>query len=103
MVLPNCDLPDALRRAGDLRQNIASAPVVSSGVERSITMSMGVAISDCGGKDELERLLNQADARLYAAKEKGRNRIEHLAPRQKSGSWPRSQSLTVLFAVHRDR
>src|SRR5271157_3776721 len=73
MVLPNCDLPDALRRASDLRQNIASAPVVSSGVERSITMSMGVAISDCGGKDEMEKLLNQADAGLYAAKEKGRN------------------------------
>jgi two-component system, cell cycle response regulator len=83
MVLPDCDLPDALRRAGDLRQNIASAPVVSSGVERSITMSMGVAVSDCGGKDELERLLNQADAGLYAAKEKGRNRSEHFAPAAK--------------------
>ena len=86
MVLPNCDLPDALRRASDLRQNIASAPVVSSGVERSITMSMGVAISDCGGKDEMEKLLNQADAGLYAAKEKGRNRIEHFAPAAKKAA-----------------
>jgi diguanylate cyclase (GGDEF)-like protein len=86
MVLPNCDLPDALRRAGDLRQNIASAPVVSSGVERSITMSMGVAISGCGGKDEMEKLLNQADAGLYAAKEKGRNRIEHFAPAAKKAA-----------------
>ncbi|HEY6301716.1 MAG TPA: GGDEF domain-containing protein [Terriglobales bacterium] len=83
MVLPNCDLPDALRRGGDLRQSIASAPVVSSGLERSITMSMGVAISDRGGKDEIEKLLNRADAGLYAAKEKGRNRIEHFAPAAK--------------------
>jgi len=80
MVLPNCDLPNALQRANDLRENIASAPVVNSGVERSITMSMGVAISNNIGKDELEALLNQADAGLYAAKEKGRNRIEHFTP-----------------------
>jgi len=83
MVLPNCDLANALLRANDLRESIASKPVVSSGVERSITMSMGVAVSNCGGKDELEKLLNQADDGLYAAKEKGRNRIEHFAPTAK--------------------
>jgi len=83
MVLPNCDLPNALQRANDLREKIASAPVVNSGVERSITMSMGVAISNFGGKEELEALLNQADAGLYAAKEKGRNRIEHFTPAAK--------------------
>ncbi len=80
MVLPNCDLPNALLRANELREGIASAPVVSSDVERSITMSMGVAISNFAGKDELEKLLNQADAGLYAAKGKGRNRVEHFTP-----------------------
>ena len=77
LVLPNCDLPNALLRANQLRELIASAPVVCSGVEEPITMSMGVAVSDCDGKNELEALLNQADAGLYAAKEKGRNRVEH--------------------------
>ncbi|MGD0506639.1 MAG: diguanylate cyclase [Terriglobales bacterium] len=91
MVLPNCDLPNALLRANDLREIIASAPVVCSGVERSITMSMGVALSNCGGKDELEKLLNQADAGLYAAKEKGRNRIEHFAPAAKKAAAGRSR------------
>ena len=43
-------------------------------------MSMGVAVSACDGKNELEALLNQADAGLYAAKEKGRNRVEHFTP-----------------------
>src|SRR5271170_5534966 len=47
MVLPNCDLPDALQRANDLREIIASAPVLCSGVEKAITMSMGVAVSAC--------------------------------------------------------
>jgi diguanylate cyclase (GGDEF)-like protein len=80
MILPNCDLPNALQRANDLREIIASTPVVCSGVERSVTMSMGISVSDCDGKNEVEGLLNQADAGLYTAKEKGRNRIEHVSP-----------------------
>jgi len=86
MVLPNCDLPNAQLRANELREIIASTPVVCSGEERLITMSMGIAVSVCEGKNEVERLLNQADAGLYAAKEKGRNRIEHFtaAPKKKA-------------------
>ena len=75
MVLPNCDLPNTVLRANELREIISTTPVVCSGEERLITMSMGVAVSVCEGKNEVEVLLNQADAGLYAAKEKGRNRI----------------------------
>lgn len=77
MVLPNCDLPNALMRANQIRESVANTPVVCCGKEKSITMSMGVAVSDGNGKQELEALLNRADAGLYAAKEKGRNRVEH--------------------------
>lgn len=80
MILPNCDLPNTMLRANELRKIIASTPVLCSGVERPITMSMGVAVSAGDGKNELEALLNQADAGLYAAKEKGRNRVEHFTP-----------------------
>ncbi len=86
MVLPNCDLPDAMLRANELREIIASTPVLCSGAERLITMSMGVAISARDGKNELEALLNQADAGLYAAKEKGRNRVEHFTAAKKSAA-----------------
>jgi GGDEF domain-containing protein len=44
---------------------------------------MGIAVSDCDGNNDVEMLLNQADAGLYAAKEKGRNRIEHITPAAK--------------------
>jgi two-component system, cell cycle response regulator len=91
MILPNCDLPNTLQRANDLREIIASAPVVCSGVERSITMSMGVAVSACDGKNEVEGLLNQADAGLYAAKEKGRNRTEHVPPSPKKATAARGR------------
>jgi two-component system cell cycle response regulator len=83
LILPNCDLPNALLRAGELRESVARAPVVCSGKERLITMSMGVAVSACDGNNEAEALLNHADAGLYAAKENGRNRIEHFTPAAK--------------------
>jgi diguanylate cyclase (GGDEF)-like protein len=77
LVLPNCDLANAVLRADEIRKFVAASPVVCCSEEKLITMSMGVAVSTCEGKSEIELLLNQADAGLYAAKEKGRNRIEH--------------------------
>jgi len=93
MVLPNCDLPNALQRANELRDVIASAPVACCGEEKLITMSMGVAvaISPSDGKNDLETLLNQADAGLYAAKEKGRNRVEHFEPVLKKAATARAR------------
>jgi two-component system, cell cycle response regulator len=87
MVLPHCDLSNALLRADELRQDIARTPVVCSGEEKLITMSMGVAVSAGEGKNEIETLLHQADTGLYAAKEKGRNRIEHFPSPKKSPSF----------------
>ncbi len=91
LVLPNCDLPNALLRADELRVIIAGSPVSCGGVERAITMSMGVTVSDCTGKNEIETLLNQADASLYAAKEKGRNRIEHFSVPEKKAAAARGK------------
>ena len=91
MVLPNCDLPNAMQRANELREIVASAPVACSGEEKLITMSMGVAISSNDGKNDLEAVLNQADAGLYAAKENGRNRVEHFLPELKKGTAARAR------------
>jgi diguanylate cyclase (GGDEF)-like protein len=78
LVLPSCDLETALLRANELRESVAATPIMSGSVARSITMSMGVAVSECAGVQELEALLNRADKALYTAKERGRNRVEHL-------------------------
>jgi diguanylate cyclase (GGDEF)-like protein len=75
-----------MQRANELREIIGAAPVACAGEERLITMSMGVAVSTSVGKDEAEVLLNQADAGLYAAKENGRNRIEHFTTASKKVS-----------------
>ena len=43
-----------------------------------ITVSLGVAASV--GEDDAETLFAQADGRLYAAKEAGRNRVVGVSP-----------------------
>lgn len=91
LVLPACDLEDAMQRANELREVISERPVVSGDVQRPITMSMGVSVSECIGVKEVEGLLHRADTALYAAKEKGRNRVEHLASSPKKAPSGRSR------------
>ncbi|HUM05997.1 MAG TPA: diguanylate cyclase [Terriglobales bacterium] len=79
LVLPECDMASAMGRANQLREFVASEPVVHGDKKRTITISMGIAVSNASGTGEMESLLGKADAALYAAKEKGRNRIEPMA------------------------
>ena len=76
LLLPGCDLASALERGNQLREFVASEPVVSAGVERLVTLSMGVTVSGGSERTDLGSLLAEADAALYSAKEKGRNRVE---------------------------
>ena len=77
IVLSNCSLVDALRRAEEFRLAIAEMPVLTSLGPVSITCSFGVAVS--GEKNTSEQLVQDADEALYCAKRAGRNRV-HAAP-----------------------
>ncbi len=77
IVLPDCDLMSALIRADELRTRIGSEPIVFSGTSRSITVSMGVALSADQASDDITALLSRADRGLYAAKRDGRDRVVH--------------------------
>jgi two-component system, cell cycle response regulator len=77
LVLPACDLKGAMDRANELRELVAATHVASGGAKKAITMSLGVAVSECLGVKEVEALIGRADKALYAAKKKGRNRVEH--------------------------
>lgn len=79
LVLPSCDLKGAIERANEMRELIAKTHVAAGGVKQAITMSLGVAISECVGVKEVEALIDRADKALYVAKKKGRNRVEHSA------------------------
>jgi diguanylate cyclase (GGDEF)-like protein len=78
MVLADCDLMAALIKADELRQCVGSKPIVCAGASRNIAVSMGVAVSTDHPSGDITALLNQADRGLYAAKQKGRNRVEHV-------------------------
>ncbi len=84
IVLPNCNWQNILSRANELREFIAHTPLTYSGVERLVTMSMGISVAEVGTKNDTSKLLNQADAGLYSAKANGRNRVEHFSiPRKR--------------------
>jgi diguanylate cyclase (GGDEF)-like protein len=83
MIVPDCDLSSTVMRGNSLRESIGAAPIVWDGVERKITISMGVTVSASGQKNDGEKLLKQADEALYRAKEGGRNRVEAFAPSSK--------------------
>jgi len=77
MVLPDCDLMSALIRADELLNCIGNEPMVVSRVSRTVTVSMGVAVSTDHAAGDITALLSQADQGLYEAKHGGRNRVAH--------------------------
>jgi two-component system, cell cycle response regulator len=76
MVLPNCDVDNTFVRANELREFVARTPVTYSGQKHSVTLSMGVTVSEGKGEEDAEFLIVHADLALYAAKRNGRNRVE---------------------------
>ncbi len=82
IVLPglHIDHEDAARRLLALRESVGGTPfVLESGLELSITCSMGAASAGSGEDVALATLIDAADRALYRAKENGRNRVETTA------------------------
>ena len=73
VLLPGADEAAAMVVAERIRCGVERAPA-----QEQVTVSLGVA-SATGG-EEPEGLFAQADARLYAAKEAGRNRVVGISP-----------------------
>ena len=74
VLLPDCSKKEAVKIADDLRKKIEKQSVILRRKKTKITASMGVATfpEDAQIKDDL---IQQADAALYKAKKKGRNRV----------------------------
>jgi hypothetical protein len=77
ILLPDTDIPSALRIAERVRAAIAEMSL--PGTEAAVTVSVGVAgyPEHASTPDRLARL---ADAALYLAKRQGRNRVELAEP-----------------------
>ncbi len=71
LVLTHCDRTDAVRRAEQLREQIAA--LQPAGI--AVTASFGVACREHGHEIDIDGLLRAADAALYAAKDGGRDQV----------------------------
>ncbi len=73
LLLPQTPLQDALGLAERLRQAIANVTLEHPAGRLELSASLGVASQE--QQTDLEQLIKTADARLYAAKHAGRNRV----------------------------
>jgi diguanylate cyclase (GGDEF)-like protein len=95
LILPGCSLANTLKRADDLREHVASAPICVGDAQKTVTISMGVAVSSQDVAWDMETTLNQADLGLYQAKRKGRNRVDHIEEVSRSAPPPRKRTSKV--------
>lgn len=75
ILLPQTDYDGAVTQAQRLLHTISDAPFPELPVEHRITVSIGLAMHDAAVKEDSDALLARADAALYEAKARGKNRI----------------------------
>lgn len=73
LLLDDCDLEDALKRADDIREAVKSQSVAFGKTPIHMTLSVGVTAYHNG--ETLEGLISRADTALYQAKENGRDQV----------------------------
>jgi diguanylate cyclase (GGDEF)-like protein len=78
IVFPGCNAANLVVGAERLRHCIADQPIETSVGPLPVTLSLGLASVEQGEKETLdcEAFLRSADEALYAAKARGRNRVE---------------------------
>jgi diguanylate cyclase (GGDEF)-like protein len=73
-ILPDTTVAGAIAAAERIRRTLELTRMLVEGEEVRVTASIGIATTDFAGFD-LEVLLAAADAALYEAKARGRNRV----------------------------
>lgn len=77
IILPNTNSEGACHVAELLRQSTEQQPVDFEGQQIALTISAGVATAVIESEEHALALFRDADEKLYAAKDAGRNRVSH--------------------------
>ena len=85
VILPGADVREATRRLEVICQGLAQKPIETRSGVRHVTLSAGLALWPEQGR-ALDELLQAADAALYEAKRRGRNRVCSPLPRLASAA-----------------
>jgi diguanylate cyclase (GGDEF)-like protein len=76
IVVPGCNEQGVLSAADRIRLSICEKPMTTPDAIISVTISLGAAATDPAQKIDMKSLIRIADAALYTAKGRGRNRVE---------------------------
>jgi diguanylate cyclase (GGDEF)-like protein len=79
IILPECNLAQALVRAEDIRKRVLELDIRSQAEAPDLTLSIGVSAFD-ETTDRIDLLFEFADEALYRAKREGRNRVVAALP-----------------------
>jgi diguanylate cyclase (GGDEF)-like protein len=94
VVLPTCDRKMATTVAERLRRMVADSPI-SDPAALSVTVSIGVAVSDPDSPATALALVGRADGALYRAKAAGRNRVVVAAAPVPTAGRPSAPRVTI--------
>lgn len=78
VLLPTTSLAGATQLAQELRGCVCDAPCHYEGRTIPVTLSIGICAETLQPGDRARLLVETADKALYAAKQAGRNRVEHM-------------------------
>jgi len=93
IVLPGCGAREGYAQAERIREAFACEPFAAGTDSLAVTCSIGVSSRDACAAGDADRLIREADAALYDAKNRGRNSVVEFIPVQPSA---KSLALTKL-------
>jgi two-component system cell cycle response regulator len=96
VALNRCDPGSAVSRAENLRGTVGNRPFVVGGKRITVTISVGLALSNEFGNRSVDEIMNQADMALYAAKAAGRNCVRLAQPSAATQEEPQGRQSPVL-------